>query len=229
MHAFFDVANSKRQNSHITKLHDELRDVRRAYLSTAQPRKSHFRAGQPQQRHLTDKERENIDNDAKKMLRELNSGILILQDKEAKRRDDEERMIRKTYGSGLGALGSWAAGGRKTEEHEAAEERARGIEEHREGVIWFLRKQLQLCASTQQVMMEARLKREMEKSRSVLANATVPITATKLTGGKPNESHPNREPSSEHNEELTDEQIQMFEKGNQDMMSHYQNQLEQVK
>jgi hypothetical protein len=162
------------------------------------------------------------------MLRELNSGILILQDSESKRLEDEESATRKKYGSGLGALGSWAAGGKKTEEHEVAEEKARAIEEHREGVMWFLRKQLQLCAATQQDMMEARLKREMEKSRSVLANAAVPIPATTGTREKSDMARPKREPSY-NDEELTDEQIQRFEKGNQDMMSHYQKTLEQVK
>jgi syntaxin 18 len=196
---------------------------------------------------MTDQQREELDLQAKTMLRELNSGIFILHDKEAKRRDDEGRRIRKKYGGGLGALGSWAAGGKKTEEHEAAEERAKCIEEHHEAVIWFLRKHLQSCASTQQHMMEVRLKREMEKSRSVLANATTPLAMPAMPAMPAPPSTADRQPQARENgqrldaarsvsenlsgghEELTAEQVQMFEKGNQDMMSHYQERLEQVK
>ncbi|PKS05884.1 hypothetical protein jhhlp_007715 [Lomentospora prolificans] len=226
---------SEPQNSHISNLHNELKDVRQAYLSTAQPRKTHLRTGQAQ-RYLTDRDREEVDANAKQIIRELNASIRILDDAENKRRHDEEIAIRKRYGSGLGALGSWAAGGRKTEEHEAAEGKARDVGIHRDGVLWFLRKRLELCCATQQSMMEARLTREMERNRSVLANANIPLpgynpaqerrSSVKSSGSS---LPPPQQESFEADPSLTEEQIQMFEKGNQDMMTHYQMTLDKVR
>ncbi|KAG7129523.1 hypothetical protein HYQ44_001518 [Verticillium longisporum] len=136
-----------RINSHITTLHNELKDVRQSYLSTAQPRKTHIRAPttttttapqqqQQQQRYLTDRDREDVDANAKQMLRELNASIRALEEAETLRRETEAALIRKKFVRGLGALGAWAAGdgalsgsggsgGSKTAEHAAAEARAR--------------------------------------------------------------------------------------------------------
>lgn len=144
--------------------------------------------------------------------------------------------------SGLGALGTWAAGGEKTGDHHAAESKALDLGIHRDGVLWLLRKRLELCCGTQQSMMEARLKREMEKNRSVLANASAPLpgytpvpdvatrgsgTWEKSTGvsGLAPDEHGSYAPDTG----LTEEQVQMFEKGNQDMMTHYQMTLDKVR
>ncbi|KAJ3944541.1 uncharacterized protein N0V96_006076 [Colletotrichum fioriniae] len=177
-----------RINSHITNLHNELKDVRQAYLSTAQPRKTHIHAAAAaaqQQRHLTDRDREEVDANAKQMLRELNASITALNEAELLRRETETAVIRKKYASRLGALGAWAAASDndnssskgKTAEHAAAEARARTIEQHRDEVIQSLRLGLQRCGRTQQDMME----------------------------------------------------IQMFEKGNQDMLQHYNSTLDKVR
>jgi len=189
------------------------------------------------QRYLTDRDREEIDANAKQIIRELNASIRILDDAESKRRHDEEAAIRKKYGSALGALGSWAAGGKKTDEHEAAESRARDIGIHRDGILWFLRKRLELCCATQQSMMEARLTREMERNRSVLANASIPLpgytapqekAAVKASSSSSDFTSPQYE-SFAPDSSLTEEQVQMFEKGNQDMMTHYQMTLDKVR
>ncbi|KAM0277041.1 hypothetical protein ACHAQH_006110 [Verticillium albo-atrum] len=233
-----------RINSHITTLHNELKDVRQSYLSTAQPRKTHIRATasvSQQQRYLTDRDREEVDANAKQMLRELNASIRALEEAETLRRETESALIRKKFVRGLGALGAWAAGdggsSSKTAEHAAAEGRARDEGQHRDGVVWFLRRRLQLCGRTQQDMMEARLTREMEKSRSVLAKAgsggTMPelmgfyesMPKAKATAGVPLDEGRAYKPA----EDLTDEQIQMFEKGNQDMLQHYNSTLDKVR
>ncbi|MBE3042772.1 hypothetical protein IMZ48_09410 [Candidatus Bathyarchaeota archaeon] len=229
------------QNTHISNLHDELKGVRQAYLSTAQPRKTHLRTGQAQ-RYLTDRDREDIDANAKQIIREINASIRILDDAEHKRRDDLQAAIRRKYASGLGALGAWAAGGEKTGEHAAAESRALDTGAHRDGVLWLLRKRLELCCGTQQAMMEARLKREMERNRSVLANAAGPLpgyspkqdaaaramgVSEKSTGA--NGLPPDDQGSYAPDPGLTEEQMQMFEKGNQDMMTHYQETLDKVR
>lgn len=235
------ICRFRTQNSHISKLHNELKDVRQAYLSTAQPRKTHLRTGQAQ-RYLTDRDREDIDANAKQIIREINASIRILDDAEHKRREDLQAAIRKKYASGLAALGAWAAGGEKTEEHEAAESRALDVGIHRDGVLWLLRKKLELCCETQQTMMEARLKREMEKNRSVLANTSAPLPgyspmqdagtrgiwvsepSTNMEGLRTDEDK-----SYAPDPGLTEEQVQMFEKGNQDMMTHYQMTLDKVR
>lgn len=225
------LAEAYRINSHISNLHNELKDVRQAYLSTAQPRKTHLRTGQAQ-RYLTDRDREEIDANAKQIIRELNASIRILDDAENKRRYDEEAAIRRKYGSGFGALGSWAAGGKKTDEHELAEGKARDAGIHRDGVMWFLRKRLELCCATQQSMMEARLTREMERNRSVLANASIPLPGYNASQEKshvPSSTSSGLPTSSLADSSLTEEQVQMFEKGNQDMMTHYQMTLDKVR
>ncbi|KAJ6787035.1 hypothetical protein PWT90_08840 [Aphanocladium album] len=130
-----------RINSHITTLHKELRDVRQAYLSTAQPRRTQSRAVQGQPRVLTDREREEVDANAKQMIRELNASIRAVDEAEQLRRETAAAVVRKTYGSALGALGSWASGGAamgssKTAEQAAAEARAQQTEMHRDSVLW---------------------------------------------------------------------------------------------
>ncbi|KAL9942696.1 hypothetical protein ACHAQF_008437 [Verticillium nonalfalfae] len=245
-----------RINSHITTLHNELKDVRQSYLSTAQPRKTHIRAStttlttttpqQQQQRYLTDRDREDVDANAKQMLRELNASIRALEEAETLRRQTEAALIRKKFVRGLGALGAWAAGdgalgassSSKTAEHAAAEARARDEGQHRDGVVWFLRQRLQLCGRTQQAMMETRLTREMEKSRSVLAKAGPVAGLTGFYESRP--SHGTKAPTTagvareeergyRPAEDLTEEQIQMFEKGNQDMLQHYNSTLDKVR
>lgn len=230
-----------RINSHITSLHQELQDVRQAYLSTAQPRKSHSRSTKGQPRVLSDREREEIDANAKQMIRELNASIRGLDDAEQLRRETESAIIQKKYAKGLGALGSWASGGvvsNKTDEHAAAEVQARDIGIHRDGILWFLRKRLEFCCRTQQDMMETRLTREMEKSRSMLSKsaafagdfADFPPSARRPSQAAASGANiPTSDDALASDQGLTDEQIQMFEEGSQDMMKHFESSLDKVR
>ncbi|KAI0837820.1 hypothetical protein F5Y06DRAFT_270304 [Hypoxylon sp. FL0890] len=236
-----------RINSHIASLHADLRNIRQSYLSTAQPRKTLIRSAQnsKQPRPLSDREREEIDANAKKMLRELNASIRRLADVEQARSEIESKVIQKKFARGLGALGAWAAGGAaisKSPEHIAAEEHAKTISAHRDSVLWLLRHRLQECVKTQQDMMEIRLMREMEKNRSVLAKARRPDASLATVGNMPESGGP-VEPKRRASQplppdetssyapsgDLTVEQIQMFEKDNQDMLKHYESTLDQVR
>ena len=251
-------------------MHTELRSLRQAYLSTAAPRKAHLRnvssrqpggaaaAADPQHPvSLTDRDREEIDANAKMTLRDLNARIRALEDAEQLRQNTETALLARRFSRGLGALGAWAAGGggiglAKTREHLVAEAAARQVGAHRESVIWYLRTRLQETARTQQRMMETRLTREMEKNRSVLAKARTPATAlahgngtvippgshsNKFDGGggvgvgsgllPPEESERRRRPLGD--DDLTEDQKQMFEKGNQDMLKHYESTLDKVR
>jgi hypothetical protein len=84
-------------------------------------------------------------------------------------------------------------------------------------------------------MMEKRLRREMEKNKSALAKSRAPIP--ELGGFDNAPIPPTRSSTAAHLEmqqvdpeqELSPEQIQMFEKENQDMLKHYESTLDQVR
>jgi len=171
----------------------------------------------------------------------LNAGIMRLSDAEQVRQNTESFITRKKYARlGLGALGSWAAGGAgqtKTNEHEQEEARQNAINQHRESVLWYLRQKLQECGSQQASMMEKRILREVEKSKSVLAKSR-PMSVSNLggfayqsehaTASKPMDVHiDGRHEQSE--QEFTPEQLQMFEKQNTDLLKLYENKMDQMK
>lgn len=151
-------------------------------------------------------------------------------------------MIRKKYGTKLGALGNWAVGGMgqsKSREQEQAESMANTISTHRESVLWYLRQKLQQCGSVQAAMMETRIMREMEKNKSLLYKSQGALALE--TGGTGEPAIPafeykgaaGRQVEEEYGnnieDELTPEQLQQFEKANQDMVQHYEDTLNQVK
>lgn len=140
----------------------------------------------------------------------------------------------------LGAIGAWAAGGAghtKSYEQEQDEAKANTISMHRESVLWYLRQKILDCGSLQASMMEKRIQRVVEKNRSVLAksrseplsnfsfNESLGSSATSTGILAPHLETPVFKPE----DELTPEQIQMFEKENQDMLKHYESTLDQVK
>jgi lipoate-protein ligase A len=109
---------------------------------------------------------------------------------------------------------------------------------HRESVLWYLRQKLQECGSFQASMMEKRIMREVEKNRSVLAKSRrgpVPELSGLSDAPVPPATYPGaaaahmETPQYNPEQELTPEQIQMFEKENQDMLKHYESTLDQVR
>lgn len=204
---------------------------------------------------LTDRDREEIDANAKMTLRDLNARIRALEDAEQLRRNTEDALIQKRFARGLGGtLGAWASGmggsgvSEKSREQAVAEAAARQFGEHRESIIWFLRQRLQAAVKTQQKMMETRLARELEKSRSIPAKVRGPIIVSSPgrdtngfsgirgsgsvvpSNGQPyppaEEDQTRRPPPME---DLTPEQMQMFEKGNQDMLKNFESTLDKVR
>jgi hypothetical protein len=242
------------QSTLITTLHTDLLSLRQAYLSTAAPRKTHLQVRNPSSstpQYLTDRDREEIDANAKATLRELNATIRALSEAETLRRDTVAALLKKKHSR----FGGWAAGGlggekRRSPEQIAEEDAARQTEAHREAVLWFLRQRLGKVAELQTGMMETRLTREVEKNRSVLAKARggMGISGTEFpvpgvsaaerrmslsgkgggTAGLPvgdEEDARRKRPQ----DDLTEEQRQMFEKGNQDMLKHYESTLDKVR
>lgn len=249
------------QSTLITRLHTDLLSIRQAYLSTAQPRKTHLHSSSrshnppssttPQ--YLTDRDREEIDANAKSTLRDLNASIRALSDAEQLRRDTASALLKKKYAARFGV--SWASGGgagmstAKSPAQVAEEDAAGQVAAHREAVLWFLRQRLGAVGRTQAGMMETRLTREMEKNRSVLAKARggmvalneVPGMGVDAVGAGESSAAGRRQsvrglpPGEEERQgsqaqyDLTEDQRQMFEKGNQDMLKHYESTLDKVR
>jgi len=230
------------QNAHITSLNSYLKGIKQAYLSTAPPpRRAGTSSKDKQSKYLTDRQKEEVDAEAKQLIRQLEASIRNLADAEQLSQNTGATLIRKKYARlGLGALGSWAAGGvgqTKSSEQELDEAEANAIKMHRESVLWYLSQKIQQCSLFQAVMMEKRLRREMEKNKSALAKSRGPMPDL---GGFENAPVPSMKYSAStaaHSEtqqlypeqELTQEQIQMFEKENQDMLKHYESTLDQVR
>ncbi|KJR87944.1 snare protein [Sporothrix schenckii 1099-18] len=251
-----------RINKHIATLSKQLGDVRQAYLSTAPPRRSHHHhhhshnnADHSAPTSLTDAEREDIDANAKRLLRDLNASIRGLADAEALHQETQQALIRKQYaGPSFRFVGLGASP--KSPEQTAAEEAQTQAAAHHESVLWYLRQRLQACGRAQQTMMEARLARMVvettaaSQQQALLVGATNPaprgsggVSASAAAleeeaqwrgassyasrPGPPGRSGGNDNDGAEA--DLTAEQIQMFERGNQDMLKHYETTLDKVR
>ena len=179
------------------------------------------------------------------MIRELDHAIAGLYETEQVRQAAEMTVaMKKRAKKGLGGLGRWAAGGAitaKSPEEETQEARANTIKAHRESIIWYLRRQLEECGRFQSGMMEIRLTREVEKSKSVLykVRGTIPLASEDYTvangtsnvkrdyRGKTSVQYETESHAAE--EQLSPEQLQLFAQENQDMLKHYEDQMDQVR
>ncbi|KAF2746345.1 hypothetical protein M011DRAFT_404725 [Sporormia fimetaria CBS 119925] len=239
-----------RIRGHIVELHTYLRSIRQSYLSIARPprRKQNARLNgsslgpDADAKHLTDKQRDEIDANAKQLLRELNHAVKGLSDTEQIRQEAERTIAyKKRARQGLGVIGRWAAGGAltaKSPEEELEEARANTIKVHRESIIWYLQRQLEECGRFQTSMMEIRLAREVEKSKSILykARGTMPAMGgssdANFDAAKEYRSTVARQQDEEAKaveQQLDPEQLQLFAQENQDMLKHYEDTLDQVR
>lgn len=181
---------------------------------------------------------------AKQSIRQLNDAIKTLGVAEQARQAAQSQVaLKKRAKQGLGALGRWAAGGAitaKSPEEEIEEAKANTIKAHRESIIWSLQKQLEECGQFQSNMMEIRLTREVEKSKSVLhkTRITAPVMADydPAKGGQGAEadyrgtaSYSADEGSTVIENQLDPEQLQLFAQENQDMLKQYEDQLDKIR
>jgi hypothetical protein len=126
--------------------------------------------------HLTDVQRDQIDAECKSTLRDLAASVQQLEDARQIWRTTEAQIAakRRARQNPFGeALGRWAAGGNlqsrvKSPEELEKEAAQATLDGHRESVIWYLRWRLGIAAEFQRDMMETRIQREVEKSKSVL-------------------------------------------------------------
>ncbi|KAI7122415.1 snare protein syntaxin-like protein 18/UFE1 [Hortaea werneckii] len=203
-------------NNRISDLTRELRSIRPSYLSTAAP--SRRRHDSNHARPLTDKERDAIDAQSKQLLRQLNSKITELKQVEDVRNQAAESIaLKKRNQGGLGALGRWAAGGAVTAKspEEAAEEAERKtIAAHRESVLMYLQSKLEEAGRVQSNMME---------SAGGIPYAQDSGPRSELTNGATDSSN-----AAEYPEELDQEQQQLLAEENNEMLKHYNTQLDQL-
>ncbi|KAI9842806.1 MAG: hypothetical protein M1837_006909 [Sclerophora amabilis] len=252
-----------RINAHITSLHSYLRSIRRSYLSTSVPRKrlqtyQHDPSASNQsenadRQYFTDAQRDEIDAESKRFLHELHVAVQNLSDAEQIRQKTESTLARGHAKNGFGMLGRWAAGGagsEKSPEEQIEEARTNTIKIHRESVLWYLRRKLESCGDTQRTMMETRLMREVEKSKSALyktqgmkatptgfqgANGDFPGIMSGGPGHRPSHSigaqatHLDESEKTRIETQLSQDQLQLFAEENQDMLKHYEDTLDQVR
>jgi len=130
----------------------------------------------------------------------------------------------------------------KSPEEQEEDAKVEALKMHREGVIWYLQRKLGEVTQIQSEMMEVRITREVEKSKSVLykARGVLPTGDGDIYGAVSNGSHAGgqsraalEESEKSKNKQddfvLTEEQMQLFAQENQDMLKHYEDTLDQVR
>ncbi|KAK4999075.1 hypothetical protein LTR66_001822 [Elasticomyces elasticus] len=237
-------------NSRITELTNYLHTIRSSYLSLAPPSRRTPHTSRNGKLHLTDSDREAIDAQSKQILREVNAAITQLAQAEQIRQETEDHVSRRRRAkAGFGALGRWAGGGspgvdgeKSPKEHLEADRRSM-LKMHREGVIWYLQRGLEEAGALQGGMMEVRLQRELEKSKSILyksrnaagrRSAADDVYSTGAASGvSTNAQRLGRKSQEETDQsiedELSQEQLQLFAEENHDMLKHHEDRLDQVR
>ena len=170
------------------------------------------------------------------------------------RKDAEAQVAASKRPRGaLKTLGKWAAGGVSQPvvlslAEELDQGRKNTLNVHRESVLWYLRRKLEEVAEVQRGMMETRLEREVEKSKSVLYKAKGASAITKRPGSAVTGSNGHvRGPSasggfggdrgsamedayrSKSEQILSSQQLQIFAQENSEMMKHYEDTLDQIR
>lgn len=177
----FPPSSGYLQNAHISSLHTYLLRIRQPYLSispssasTSFSSSSHRLSSSSQ--HLTNPQRDRIDQESKSLLRDLQFSIQQLAAATALRHDTQLQLVQRKYGAGGGGaaflLQRWANGGRNPVDGSGGggneEEKLRTEKTWRESVVWYLGRALEAAGEVHRGMMERRLEREVERSRSVL-------------------------------------------------------------
>ncbi|KAI4100049.1 MAG: hypothetical protein L6R37_005689 [Teloschistes peruensis] len=189
------VPAEKVTNSHIHSLTTYLHSIRQAYLRIDPP--PHHRLQQQQQSHkrthsshsptppiyFTNPQRDQLDAESKSLLRSLHASIHQLEEAETLRQETARKLHQHKYSHRFGfgaALGRWAAGGDNdvgtsgSPEEQWEQVGRETLKTWRESVIWYLKKKLEEAGETQRSMMDRRLQREVERSKSSLYKSRTP-------------------------------------------------------
>ncbi|KAK6531648.1 hypothetical protein TWF694_002826 [Orbilia ellipsospora] len=236
-------------NSSIMKLAQFLLSIRQAYLSTARaPRHiSSLSSRQPDRRYFTDKERDEIDFEAKTMIRQYMQVISNLEDAEKTR----VMIEKKTRDKRNLSLGKWIRELRRGDEIDEEEEKSKWMALHREGVLWLLKNRLEKLSEIQREQQETRLMREVEKNKSILENVAfdksqglaignAAVQASKAAQVEAQAKAYKRSQAAasaaleddegrDIEQTLSADQLQIFAKENQDMVKFYEDTLDQIR
>lgn len=126
------------------------------------------------------------------------------------------------------------------------EEQSKWLSMHREGVIWLLKNKLERLSEIQREQQETRVMRSIEKNKSALQNsadmngisaaqAQAAIAASRAAQepskdkGRMKRSYLPPEEQEEIEHHLSQEQLQIFAKENQDLLKQYEETLDQVR
>lgn len=208
--------------------------VRQSYLSTAaaSARPHHLRriasSASLSTRNveaLTDAQRDAIDAETKGVIRELLAIISRLESTEKVRAQTADALLRRRFTTGLRALFR-----DESVEQEYEEGKLLTLKQYREGVLWFLKTKLEKASEVQRGQQEIRLQRQVEKGKSMLNKAPPQLTSssTSMSEGGRNVALMEEE-KKDIEEQLTTEQLQLFEKENGELMKHYEDALDQVR
>lgn len=200
--------------------------------------------------HLDDSQREKIDAETSSVLREINNSITNLSSAVNLQHETATKVIEKKYGRPSGLLWRWAAGdgdtpdAGKSEKQLEEEGQVRTTKMFRDGVLWYLGMRLKDAVTVQQNMVEKRLERERQKQMSVLydpRNKSVrastriePVaTASETLPNRDMRGHDEYKPWTESSQggaeqDLTPEQLQLFEEENRGLFEHFNDQLAKV-
>ncbi|KAG2214655.1 hypothetical protein INT46_005672 [Mucor plumbeus] len=225
---------------HITSLKRFLLTIRPAYLSTSKRPSTHYGHSNNNSlddpamggdslfaifsgniHSLTDRERDEIDFQAKLIIRRCIDRIKELEESEKIRQSNEASKPTSRLAHFLGKLGNPTGGG-MTEDV---------LFVHRSSIMWFLNQQLMQVSQIQKDQQEIRLTREIEKSENQLSKAMYvePPVYIPEQQQQQQQQQQQEEESNPFEQALSQEQIQMLEKENSVMLEDLNNTLNEVK
>lgn len=205
---------------------------------------------------MTDADKDTIDASAKTVLRDLHAAITNLARAEQIRVDTALALSSRRRKRAGGLLNRWAGGGvigdddssgsARSRKEAEEEERENGVKACRESVLWYLRRRVEECGALQGRMMEVRIGREVERSKSALYKARggalggvgvwedVDGVEVAEKGGKKGvgvgvEEMDKGRVDAEGMGAEEEEQMQMLKKENRELIKHYENKLDQVR
>ncbi|KAI8641071.1 hypothetical protein BD408DRAFT_418796 [Parasitella parasitica] len=238
---------------HITSLQRFLITIRPAYLSTSKSQPLHGRSNATQagpsslddtadslfkifssspgnmMQGLTDRERDEIDFQAKLIIRRCIDRITELEEAEKIRKAAEASKPASRFAHFLGAIGAAANGGGSSTVSGMTED---VLFVHRSSMTWFLNQQLMQVSQIQKDQQEIRLAREIEKSENQLSKSMYvqpPVYNSQAQQQQQQHEQTQQLDENPFEQALSQEQIQMLEKENSTMLEDLNNTLNQVK
>ncbi|OAP60053.1 hypothetical protein AYL99_05055 [Fonsecaea erecta] len=205
--------------------------------------------------HLNDTQREAIDSETSAVLRDINNKITNLTSAVNLQHETASKLLERKYGKPDGFLWRWAAGdgdtpdAGKSQKQLDEEGQLRTMKMFRDGVLWYLNKFLKDAITAQQEMVEKRLEREQQKQMSILYNprnkdvrashdAESGLNGSLEAAMLPTQDlrgHDEYKPWANDaaqggvvEQELSPEQLQLFEEENRGIFEHFNDQLAKV-